>query len=171
MTTATGHMERGGTTELARTLEGAGEKIIRYGMVAMLLWIGGLKFTAYEAESIQGLVANSPLLSWGFGVMSVRSFAALIGVIEIVSGLLIATRPIAPKLSAIGSFGVIIMALITLTFVLTTPGVWQPGYGFPFLSMTGGFLAKDILLLGAAVWTAGEALRAAGTEPPRIRQT
>jgi len=53
------------------------------------------------------------------------------------------------------------MFLLTLTFVLTTPGVWQPGYGFPFLSMTGAFLAKDIMLLGAAVWTAGEALRAA----------
>jgi len=46
----------------------------------------------------------------------------------------------------------------------------QPGYGFPFLSMTGGFLAKDILMLGAAVWTAGEALRAARTLSPRTRQ-
>ncbi len=172
MTTATARMEHAGNAELARTLEGAGEKIIRYGLVAILLWVGALKFTAYEAEAIQGLVANSPLLSWGYSVMSVRSFAALIGVIEIGSGLLIATRPVAPKLSAIGSFGVIIMALITLTFVFTTPGVWQPGYGFPFPSpMPGQFLAKDILLLGAAVWTAGEALREAGTEAPRIRQT
>lgn len=94
--------------------------------------------------------------------MSVRGFAVLIGVTEIVLGLLIATRPIAPKLSAIGSIGAIIMFLLTLTFVFTTPGVWQPGYGFPFPSpMPGQFLAKDILLLGAAIWTAGEALRAA----------
>ncbi|MBA3317116.1 MAG: DUF417 family protein [Gemmatimonadales bacterium] len=151
-------------------MEGAGEKIIRYGLVAILLWVGALKFTAYEAEAIQGLVANSPLLSWGYSVLSVRSFAALIGLIEIGSGLLIATRPVAPKLSAIGSFGVIIMALITLTFVFTTPGVWQPGYGFPFPSpMPGQFLAKDILLLGAAVWTAGEALRAAGMGAPHDR--
>jgi len=54
------------------------------------------------------------------------------------------------------------MFLITLTFVLTTPGVWQPGYGFPFPSpMPGQFLLKDLMLLGAAIWTAGEALRAA----------
>ncbi len=86
----------------------------------------------------------------------------LIGVIEIVLGLLIATRPFAPMLSAIGSFGVIIMSLITLTFIFTTPGVWQPGYGFPYPSpMPGQFLAKDLMLLGAAVWTAGEALLAA----------
>jgi reactive chlorine resistance protein C len=51
--------------------------------------------------------------------------------------------------------------LITLSFMLTIPGVWQPGYGFPFLSGAGQFLAKDVLLLGAAIWTAGEALGAA----------
>ncbi len=170
MAIAADRMEHADTDDLGRTLEGVGENIARYGLVAILLWIGGIKFTAYESESIQGLVANSPLLSWGYSVLSVRGFAALIGIIEITLGLLIATRPVAPKLSAIGSLGVIPMALITLTFVFTTPGVWQPGYGFPFPSMTGAFLAKDILLLGVAVWTAGEALRAAGTESPRTRQ-
>lgn len=170
MTAVTQRMEHADNADLGRTLEGIGEKIIRYGLVVILLWVGALKFTAYEAEAIQGLVANSPLLSWGYSVMSVRGFAALIGLTEIALGVLIATRPVAPKLSAIGSFGAIIMALITLTFVFTTPGVWQPGYGFPYPSpMPGQFLAKDILLLGAAVWTAGEALRAAGTGPLRNR--
>ncbi len=149
---------------MGRTLEGVGEKVIRYGLVIILLWVGALKFTAYEAEGIQGLVANSPLMSWGYSVMSVQGFAMLIGTIEIVLGLLIATRPLAPKLSAIGSLGAALMFLITLTFVFTTPGVWQPGYGFPFPSpMPGQFLAKDIMLLGAAIWTAGEAWRAART--------
>ena len=165
MATDVERMERADSSDLGRTLEGVGAKIIRYGMVIILLWVGALKFTAYEAEGIQGLVANSPLMSWGYSVMSVRGFAMLIGVIEIVLGLLIATRPFAPQVSAIGSLGVIVMSLITLTFVFTTPGVWQPGYGFPFPSpMPGQFLAKDILLLGAAVWTAGEALRAARRE-------
>ncbi|MBA3316986.1 MAG: DUF417 family protein, partial [Gemmatimonadales bacterium] len=49
------------------------------------------------------------------------------------------------------------------TFLFTTPGVWQPGYGFPFPSpMPGQFIAKDLILLGAAIWSAGEALRAEG---------
>jgi len=40
--------------------------------------------------------------------------------------------------------------------------VWQPGYGFPYPSPAPGqFLLKDLLLLGAAIWTAGEALAAA----------
>ena len=158
-------MERMETNDLGRTLESVGEKVIRYGLVVILLWVGALKFAAYEAESIQGLVANSPLMSWMYSVMSVQGASILIGVIEIVLGLLIATRPFAPLLSAIGSFGVIIMSFITLTFIFTTPGVWQPGYGFPFLSMTGAFLAKDLLMLGAAIWTAGEALRAARRAP------
>ncbi|MCA1593398.1 MAG: DUF417 family protein [Acidobacteria bacterium] len=149
-------------SDLGHTLESVGAKIIRYGLVIILLWVGALKFTAYEAEGIQGLVANSPLMSWLYSVTSVRGAAMLIGVIEITLGVLIATRPVAPKVSVIGSIGAIIMFLLTLTFVLTTPGVWQPGYGFPFPSpMPGQFLAKDMMLLGAAIWTAGEALRAA----------
>ncbi len=150
------------TAAPGRTLENLGAIMIRYGLVAVLLWVGLLKFTAYEAEGIQGLVANSPLFSWAYGVMSVRTFAAVLGVIEIVLGVLIALRYAAPKLSALGSFGAIIMFLLTLSFLLSTPGIWQPNYGFPFLSpMPGQFLAKDLLSLGAAVWSAGEAQRAA----------
>ncbi|MBA3647245.1 MAG: DUF417 family protein [Chitinophagales bacterium] len=149
-------------SERGAKLERLGTDVLRYGLVIVLLWVGMLKFTAYEAEGVNGLASNSPLLSWLSNSMSVQSFSALLGVIEITLGILIATRRFAPKLSAIGSMGAIIMFLITLTFLLSTPGVWQPDYGFPFLSPNPGqFLAKDILLLGAAVWTAGEALMAA----------
>ncbi len=55
------------------TLENIGEKVIRYGLVIILLWVGALKFTAYEAEGVQGLVAHSPLLSWAYSVVSVRT--------------------------------------------------------------------------------------------------
>ncbi len=149
------------TSGLGYTLENTGAIIIRYGLVIILLAVGALKFTAYEAEGIQGLVANSPLMSWVYSVFTVRSYAALLGIIEITLGILIATRSFAPKISAIGSIGAIFMFLITLSFLLTTPGVWQAGYGFPFPSvLPGQFLVKDIMLLGAAIWTAGEALRA-----------
>ncbi len=154
-------IENRNTDGLGYTLENIGANVLRYGLVIVLLWVGLLKFTAYEAEAIQGLVANSPLMSWMLGVMSVQSVSALIGGTEIVTAILIATRPFAPKVSAIGSMLAIIIFLITLTFVFTTPGVWQPGYGFPFPSpMPGQFLAKDLVLLGASIWTAGEAWRA-----------
>jgi len=166
-------MDRSDTNGWGYTLENIGANIIRYGLVIILLWVGALKFTAYEAEGIQGLVANSPLMSWMLGIMSVQGVSMLIGTVEIVLGLLIATRPFAPLISAIGSLGAAITFLITLTFVLTTPGVWQPGYGFPFPSpMPGQFLLKDLMLLGAAIWTAGEALRAANvTRPPVLDES
>ncbi len=156
------HIERASADGLGGTLENIGANVIRYGLVVILLWVGALKFTAYEAEGIQGLIANSPLMSWMYSVMSVRTASMLIGVVEIIAGLLIATRSFAPKISAIGSIMAIGIFLITLHFLLTTSGVWQPGYGFPFPSpMPGQFIAKDLALLGIAVWSAGEALRAA----------
>src|SRR5262245_62117987 len=165
MATAMNRIERMGRIESNAwgiRLEDIGKIIIRYGLVVILLWIGALKFTAYEAQNIQGLVANSPLMSWVYSVMTTRGFSALIGVIEITLGILIALRPISPKLSAIGSLGAIGMFLVTLSFILTTPGVWQQGYGFPFPSSSPGqFLLKDLVNLGAATYTAGEALHAA----------
>ena len=150
------------TDSLGRTLANLGEIVIRYGLVVVLVWVGALKFTAYEAEGIKPLVENSPLMAWALQAFGLRTLANLIGITEIVLGLLIATRPFAPRVSAMGSLGAVGLFLITLTFVLTTPGVWQPGYGFPYPSvMPGQFLLKDVLLLGAAIWTAGEAMHAA----------
>jgi reactive chlorine resistance protein C len=156
---ATSHTARPASTALR--LERVGAAVIRYGLALILVWIGALKFAAYEAAAIEGLVANSPLLSWVYRFASVSAAAAVIGVVEIVLGCLIATRPITPRVSAVGSLGAILMFLTTLSFVISTPGVWQPGYGFPFLSGAGQFLVKDMILLGAAIWTAGEALDAA----------
>ncbi len=142
-----------------QSLERIGSVILRFGLVLELLWIGSLKFTMYEPVGVHGLASNSPLLSWGYSVMSVQGFAEFLGVIEITLAVLIASRFVAPKLSAIGSMGAIVMALITLSFLLSTPAAWQPGYGFPFLSPSPGqFLLKDVLMLGTATWTAGEAL-------------
>lgn len=142
-------------------IESIGGLIIRYGLVLILLWIGGMKFTAYEAKGLEGIVSTSPLLSWGYHAFSLQGFSNLLGVIEITFAVLIALRPLAPLPAALGSFGAIGMFLITLSFFFTAAGVWQKDYGFPVLDGTGQFLVKDILLLGAAVWTAGESLRAA----------
>jgi len=50
----------------------------------------------------------------------------------------------------------------TLTFLVSTPGIWVMVPGFPLAvpNATGAFLVKDVFLLGAALWSAGEALRA-----------
>jgi len=142
-------------------LERCGAILLRYGLVIILLWVGALKFTAYEAEAIKVFVDNSPLLSWLYDAFSVRTFSTLLGIFEITLALMIATRPFLPKVSAVGSLGALVLFLVTLTFVFSTPDGWQPGYGFPYLSPDPGqFLAKDVALAAIALWSAGEALRA-----------
>src|SRR5262245_64123580 len=91
-----------------------GTHVTRYGLVVVLLWIGGMKFTLYEAEGIKPMVANSPLLGWVYGVMSVTAFSALLGVIEIAIAALIAVRPVWPVGSAVGSGLAVGMFLTTL---------------------------------------------------------
>jgi uncharacterized membrane protein YkgB len=132
--------------------------LLRYGLVLVIAWIGFMKFTAYEAAGIQPLVAHSPLMSWAYAIFSERAFSALLGVIEVAVAAMIALRPVSAKVSAIGSGLAVAMFLTTLSFILSTPG-WEPSLGgFPALSMVGGFLLKDIVLLGAAVWSLGETL-------------
>lgn len=48
--------------------------------------------------------------------------------------------------------------VVTLSFFLTAPGVWDAALGFPFLGGTGQFIVKDIVLLGASMWSLGESL-------------
>ena len=71
---------------MAERLKWIGMHIARYGLVIVLLWIGGMKFTAYEAEGIRPLVANSPLMSWVYRVMSVGGFSSLLGWSRSLSG-------------------------------------------------------------------------------------
>jgi uncharacterized membrane protein YkgB len=49
-------------------------------LVLVLLWIGTMKFTAYEANAIQDLVASSLLHSWTYGVFGVQALSSLIGI-------------------------------------------------------------------------------------------
>lgn len=152
------------SSDLAGQLGRAGTFLLRYGLVLLFLWFGMLKFTAYEADGIAPLAMNSPLLSWALAALGKQGLSNAIGVVELAVGVLIATRARSAKLSAIGSIGAAITFLITLSFLFSTPGVLQDGHGFPFLSaMVGQFLIKDVVLLAASVWTAGEALRASQT--------
>jgi uncharacterized membrane protein YkgB len=130
---------------------------MRYGIVLILFWIGLLKFTAAEAMGIQPFVENSPFFSWMLPILGLQGVSNLVGVIEVTTALLIATRPWSALVSAIGSAMAVITFLITLSFMLTTPKTFDPA--FPLLSaIPGQFLIKDILLLGGALWALGESL-------------
>ena len=145
--------------QTASGIEIFGSRVIRYGLSLVIFWIGMMKFTEYEANGIQPLVAHSPFLGWMYNLWTVRQFSAGLGVVEISIAILIALRPWSPKACAIGSAGAVLMFLTTLSFLFSTPG-WEPSLGgFPTLSAhPGQFLLKDVVLLGAAIWSLGEAL-------------
>jgi len=141
-------------------LERLGTFVLRYGLVLILIWIGALKFTAAEAAGIRGLIEHSPFMSWMYKILTVQMASNLIGVTELAIAILIAMRPRFPLLSLIGSFGGIITFVITLSFLLSTPGALTFVNGAPILDGNGQFLIKDVILLGASLFTAGEAKRA-----------
>src|SRR5215469_8784915 len=147
---------------MSSRVEAVGRELARYGLVVVVAWIGLMKFTAYQAEGIRPFVAHSPLMSWVYGFLSVRGFSAVLGVVEVAIALLIAARPFWPRVSALGSALAVGMFLTTLSFLVTTPGVWEPSLGgFPALSgKPGQFLLKDLALLGIALWSFGESWKA-----------
>ena len=165
-----------------------GMGILRTALVLVLVWIGGLKFVHYEADSIVPLVANSPALHFfykdpghykanmnkeGELVPSHREwhrnngtyeFSYGLGMVIVMIGVLIATYPISPSTSAVGSLLLILMSLTTLSFLMTTPEAWVPAlgdqqHGFPYLSGVGRLIIKDAIMLGAAMVTLADAAR------------
>jgi hypothetical protein len=75
------------------------------------------------------------------------------------------TFPLFPRLAAVGSFLLILMACTTLSFLVTTPEAWVPALGdtthdFPYLSGAGRLISKDVIILGAAVVTMADSAKA-----------
>ena len=149
------------TDRLQTGLDRAAGILLRYALVVILAWIGALKFTAFEARGIEPLVANSPFMGWVYDIVSVTAFSALLGVVEIATAALLAVKPWWPKASLVGSVFAIGLFVATLSFLITTPGVFEASAGgFPVLSSTGQFLIKDVALLGISVWTLADSHRA-----------
>ena len=145
------------------TIDSVASVLGRYGLVVVIGWIGALKFANFEAHQIQPLVANSPFMGWLYTIFPVNAFSALLGVFEVTAAVLLALKPVVPKLSIAGSLLSIVLFLFTISFLFTTPGVGEPaGGGFPALSLTGEFLLKDLPLLGLSFWTLADSMRAAG---------
>ncbi|MEN3316821.1 MAG: hypothetical protein V7643_222 [Mycobacterium sp.] len=136
--------------------------VARYGLVIVIAWFGAMKFTHYESQGISHWVANSPLLSWIYNIMSIDAFGRLNGSVELIVAALLAVKPWFPKVSVVGGIMASLFFVTTLSFMMTTPGVGEASAGgFPVLSADGEFLMKDIALLGLALWLLADATDAA----------
>ena len=147
-------------SNLADRVTAVGTHTLRFSIATVLGWIGAMKFTAYEAGAIEGLVASSPLTSWLYSAFSLQGASNLIGTAEIAVAALIVIGGKFPRAALLGALGALATFIVTASFLLTAP-VTEPSLGgFPALSVIPGqFLLKDIVLLAGAIFLTGDALK------------
>jgi reactive chlorine resistance protein C len=186
--------------ETAARADRLGIAVTRVGLIVVLLWIGGLKAFRYEADGIVPFVANSPLMNFWYadpgnykahknpeGALVPENrewheanrtypFAYGLGTVIVLYGLLLCLHPWLPQVATVGSFLVVVMSFVTLSFLITTPECWVPAlgdanHGFPYLSGAGRLVLKDAIMLGAALVTMADSARAYLRSRERVTPT
>lgn len=142
---------------------------LRWALVVIFLWFGGMKFTAYEANGIAPFITHSPVMGWLNTLFGVQGTSYVIGVLELATAGALILGAFLPVFSVLGAAMSAATYLITLTFFFSTPGVAEAtAGGFPAISaLPGQFLLKDLVLLAASLCL----LLASVQRPADIRQT
>ncbi|MFE1598781.1 reactive chlorine resistance membrane protein RclC [Methylobacterium sp. ID0610] len=152
---------------------------MRIAIAIIFLWIGGVKFAAYEADSITPFVANNPVMrmfyahpdaykahmtregelkpderAWQEANGTYR-FSNGLGVVELLIGGLTLLGLVSRRLGLAGATLAFLTPIVTLSFLATTPEAWVPAlgdaqHGFPYLSGAGRLVLKDVALLAGA---------------------
>jgi uncharacterized membrane protein YkgB len=125
--------------DLTRIAKRMAEPLLRISLGVVLLWIGALKFV--DPAPVVGLLeASIPFLAFA-------GFVYVLGVLEVAGGALL----FAGKGTQWVSAGLVVLFGGTLMIFLIAPMVSYGEAGFPFLTLAGEFLLKDLVLLAAAV--------------------
>ena len=164
--------------------------LTRISIFIVMVWIGGLKVYQYEADGIVPFVANSPLMSFFYAKEAPEYntyknpegktvqknidwhkenrtylFSYGLGTVIVIIGTLTLFGIWYANAGLIGGLLTVIMSIVTLTFLLTTPEVYVPNlggdfptpqHGFPYLSGAGRLVIKDIIMLGAGLMCASD---------------
>lgn len=159
LTAENARLDRTDGRPLGPAIAAFGDRAVRLSIVLVLAWIGAMKYTAYEAGAIEGLVASSPLTAWIYGIFDLRGASNLIGAIEILTAAALLLAPLHRNIAIAGAAAATVTFAVTLSFLFTAPG-WESSLGgFPALSVVPGqFLLKDAVLLAASVSLLGRAL-------------
>ncbi|MCJ8303635.1 DUF417 family protein [Shewanella sp.] len=125
-------------------------KVIWAGVVLVMLWIGGMKFTQFEADGIERLMATSPLFSWIYDLFSVLHGSYFIGVVELLAvfGLIIGGKYAWARTLGLAVAALTFMA--TQTFIISLPA-YEMSQGVPLLTGSGQFIVKDLVLLAGCL--------------------
>lgn len=125
--------------DLTRVARRIAEPLLRISLGVVLLWIGALKFA--DPTPVVGLLeASLPFLAFA-------GFVYVLGVLEIAAAALLFAGKAIPWVSA----GLVVLFAGTLMIFLIAPMVSYGEAGFPFLTLAGEFLLKDLVLLASAV--------------------
>ena len=160
---------------------------MRIAIAVVFLWIGGIKFAPYEADSITPFVANNPVMALfyqhphdykahltreGENVPVQRtwqtengtySFSRGLGLVELAIGAAVLAGLVSVEIGALGALLAFLTSCVTLSFLVTTPEAWVPAlgdaeHGFPYLSGAGRLVLKDVMLwAGGLLLMAGSA--------------
>jgi uncharacterized membrane protein YkgB len=88
-------------------------------------------------------------------------FSYGLGAAIVIIGTLVLAGIVNPKVGAVGDFLTLIMSVVTLSFLITTPENWVPAlgdseFGFPYLSGRGRLVIKDLIMMAAALASLSE---------------
>ena len=163
---------------------------MRIAIAIIFLWIGGLKFVPYEADSITPFVANNPVMSRFYRhpdqysqhltregelkpaerawqtANNTYGFSTGLGVVEVSIGLLTLAGLISRAFGLVGAALAFLTPFVTLSFLATTPEAWVAAlgdaqHGFPYLSGAGRLVIKDVALMAGAWLVVVDSARAA----------
>lgn len=135
--------------------EKLGYRISVFGVAIVLLWIGIFKFTTTEAKAIEPLVSNSFLMSWLYKILSLQGVSNLIGGVEIITAICLVLHFVWRKVGIVGGILSTMIFLATLSFLFTTPNVFNTVDGVP---ITEFFILKDVMALGISLMVWGKSI-------------
>jgi len=113
--------------------------LLRFSLGLVLLWIAALKFA--DPAPVRGLLAAS------LPFLASNAFVYAVGVLEITAAILL----FAGLWVRYVGLGALVLFGGTLSIFLVAPMITYGPHGFPFLSLLGQFLLKDVVLAAAAI--------------------
>ena len=117
--------------------------LLRWALVVIFLWFGVSKFTGHKLSQFTQWVAHSPIMSWLPDLFGIEGASQVVGFVELSTAAALIAGAFNAFASALGAAMSCATYLITLSFLLTTPGVSG--------STVAGFLLKDLVLLAASL--------------------
>ena len=127
--------------------------LIRAAMVFTFFAFSIQKWTQYTSEMLVPLVSHSPVVFWLLPAFGVRGAGWFLGATEWTFGTLLFLGFWNKPLGILGAAGSLFTYASTTTIILFLPDAWAPeAGGFPSITMTSGFLAKDVVLFAASFY-------------------